>query len=156
MRETDLSGLETLFLALADKTRLRLLALMADGPVAVGFLADSIGESQPKVSRHLAYLRRAGIVSTRREGKWIYYGISGPADSAVNDVLFNVIGSISGAAVDRTPVHFSAPPAPAIQITEPAVISAQAYEMWETGDQPNAEESADSAFEPEELDVFLL
>ena len=75
-----LTELENLFLALSDKTRLRLLALMADGEVPVGFLADKLGESQPKTSRHLAYLRNAGLVSARRDGKWIYYNIQRPAD----------------------------------------------------------------------------
>ena len=83
MQESTLSELENLFLALSDKTRLRLLALMADGEVPVGFLAEQLGESQPKTSRHLAYLRNAGMVSARRDGKWIYYNIQQPADAAV-------------------------------------------------------------------------
>ncbi|MGE3467940.1 MAG: ArsR/SmtB family transcription factor [Pyrinomonadaceae bacterium] len=66
---------EKLFLALADKTRLHLLALLSDGELPVGEMVDQTGESQPKVSRHLAYLRNADVVSARRDGKWIYYGI---------------------------------------------------------------------------------
>ena len=73
MHQSTLAGLANLFLALSDKTRLRILALMADGEVAVGHLADALGESQPKISRHLAYLRRAEIVTARRDGKWIHY-----------------------------------------------------------------------------------
>ena len=94
MIDTDLRELEKLFLALADRTRLRLLALMDGGEVAVGFLAEQLGESQPKVSRHLAYLRGAGVVYTRRDGKWIYYGISYPEEAALRRILETAVRSI--------------------------------------------------------------
>lgn len=94
MHESTFTALEHLFLALSDKTRLRLLALMVDGEVPVGVLAESLGESQPKISRHLAYLRSAGLVSTRREGKWIYYGIEDGMDAAVTRVLEATLRSI--------------------------------------------------------------
>ena len=68
MQISDLTKLETLFLALGDKTRLQLLSLMADGPVPVAMLVEKTGQSQPKVSRHLAYLRNSGVVMTSREG----------------------------------------------------------------------------------------
>jgi len=87
MNQNTFSKLESLFLAMADKTRLRLLALMAGGEVSVGFLADQLGESQPKISRHLAYLRSTGLVSTRREGKRIYYEIEKQTDESVALVL---------------------------------------------------------------------
>src|SRR6185295_2532045 len=90
--------LEKLFLALSDKTRLRLLSLMADGEVPVGYLADKLGESQPKISRHLAYLRSADLVTTRRDGKWIYYSI-GPQSDARSNVLNAAFGSLSQAGV---------------------------------------------------------
>ena len=96
MQESTLVGLENLFLALSDKTRLRLLALMSNGEVSVGFLADQLGESQPKTSRHLAYLRNAGLVSARRDGKWIYYDIQRPADAGVKRVLNSTLFSITG------------------------------------------------------------
>ena len=67
--------METLFLALADKTRLRLLNLMREDEICVCYFTEALGESQPKISRHLAYLRNAGIVSARREGKWMNYKI---------------------------------------------------------------------------------
>jgi len=82
MNDSTLADLENLFLALSDRTRLRLLALMANGEVSVGFLADTLGESQPKISRHLAYLRTAGIVITRRDGKHVYYCIDVKGDEA--------------------------------------------------------------------------
>ena|SRR6476620_6703175 len=96
MDDNTVNDLSELFLALSDKTRLRLLGLMADGEVSVGFLADSLGESQPKISRHLAYLRTAGLVSTRRDGKWIYYGIEIPADPMVGNAMLAALGSTPG------------------------------------------------------------
>jgi ArsR family transcriptional regulator len=59
--------------ALADGNRLRLLHLMKDGEICVCFLQGALKTNQPKISRHLAYLRRAGLVEARREGKWMYY-----------------------------------------------------------------------------------
>jgi len=94
MHELNLIELENLFLALSDRTRLRLLALMVGGEVTVGFLADSLGESQPKTSRHLAYLRNAGLVSARRDGKRIYYNITVPADSVIQSILSLTVNSI--------------------------------------------------------------
>jgi ArsR family transcriptional regulator len=79
--------LETLFMALADKTRLRLLNLMSDGEVCVGLFTDVLGDSQPKVSRHLAYLRSAGLVNARRDGKWMHYSIQWPTD----DGMFRIV-----------------------------------------------------------------
>ena len=82
---------ELLFKALADRTRLRLLNLMAAGEVCVCFFVEVLGESQPKISRHLAYLRRAGIVAARREGKWMHYRISTPADPHAARVFAEVL-----------------------------------------------------------------
>ena len=65
----------TFFAALADENRLRLLHLMRDGEICVCYLQGALKTNQPKISRHLAYLRRAGLVDARREGKWIYYSI---------------------------------------------------------------------------------
>jgi ArsR family transcriptional regulator len=72
-------AIEKLFNALADRTRLRLLNLMADGEVCVCFFVDVLQQSQPKISRHLAYLRNAGVVATRRDGKWMHYSIVEPS-----------------------------------------------------------------------------
>lgn len=79
------SDLVTLFQALADRTRLRLLHLMSLGEVCVCYFVEVLDEGQPKISRHLAYLRRAGLVSARRDGKWIHYSLAKPddADAAV-------------------------------------------------------------------------
>jgi len=68
------------FAALADPVRLRLLNLMAGREVCVCYFVAILIEGQPKISRHLAYLRRAGLVSARREGKWMHYRIRWPED----------------------------------------------------------------------------
>ncbi|HVG17779.1 MAG TPA: metalloregulator ArsR/SmtB family transcription factor [Blastocatellia bacterium] len=70
--------MELLFRALADRTRLRLLNLMAEHEVCVCFFVEILKTNQPKISRHLAYLRRAGVVRARREGKWMHYRIVDP------------------------------------------------------------------------------
>lgn len=72
--------IETLFKALADRTRLRLISLIGDSEVCVCFIVAILKTSQPKISRHLAYLRRAGIVAARREGKWMHYRLAEPPD----------------------------------------------------------------------------
>ena len=72
--------LESLFQALGDRTRLRLLNLVADGEVCVCFLVEVLGEPQPKISRHLGVLRAAGLVAARRDGKWMHYRATLPAE----------------------------------------------------------------------------
>jgi ArsR family transcriptional regulator len=78
--EIIFAEMENLFLALADKTRLRLLNLMRREEVCVCFFTEVLNESQPKISRHLAYLRNANLVTARREGKWMHYRIQMPED----------------------------------------------------------------------------
>lgn len=85
--ENYLLEMENLFLALSDKTRLRLLNLMRAGEVCVCFFSEVLGESQPKISRHLAYMRNAGIVSARRDGKWMHYQIEQPSNSYSAKIL---------------------------------------------------------------------
>lgn len=83
--------LERLFRALADPTRLRLLNLMSSQEVCVCYFTEVIGAPQPKISRHLAYLRRAGIVAARREGKWMHYRLATPKDSHAAAILKSAI-----------------------------------------------------------------
>jgi ArsR family transcriptional regulator len=80
-------ALELLFRALADPTRLRLLNLIAGSEICVCFFVEILGISQPKISRHLAYLRRAGIVAARRQGRWMHYRLLAPQDPAVSSIL---------------------------------------------------------------------
>ena len=79
-----LADLEQLFKALADETRLRILGLLLMGEVCVCHIHESLRVPQPKVSRHLAYLRRAGLVDTRRDGLWIYYRLAESANPIVS------------------------------------------------------------------------
>jgi ArsR family transcriptional regulator len=79
--------LARLFAALADPTRLRLLGLMDGAEVCVCYFVEVLGQSQPKISRHLAYLRNAGIVRARREGKWMHYRIERPGDAGAAAIL---------------------------------------------------------------------
>ena len=82
--------MELFFRALADRTRLRLLNLMGSDEVCVCFFVEILGVGQPKVSRHLAYLRRAGIVAARREGTWMHYRIVEPSHEDAARVLKDV------------------------------------------------------------------
>jgi len=79
--------LDLLFRALADPTRLRLLNLIADREICVCYFVEILRISQPKISRHLAYLRRAGMVAARREGKWMHYRLAIPKDQAAASIL---------------------------------------------------------------------
>lgn len=92
-------NLVRLFEALSDRTRLRLLNLL-DGQreVCVCYFVAILGQSQPKISRHLAYLRKAGIVDSRREGKWAHYSIRRPADAGVAAILE---AALEGLKTDR-------------------------------------------------------
>ena len=83
----SISRLEKLFGALADRTRLRLLNLLGRDEICVCFLVEALGLSQPKISRHLAYLRDAGLVAARREGKWMHYRISESGDEMAARLL---------------------------------------------------------------------
>ncbi len=90
MKKKGLSP-EELFRALADETRLRILHLLGDQDVCVCFFVEAMQESQPKISRHLAYLRKVGLVETRRDRLWIHYRrakLRDPkAESIVNDAI---------------------------------------------------------------------
>jgi ArsR family transcriptional regulator len=86
--------LETLFKALADKTRLRILALLGNNEVCVCHIHDSLGVPQPTVSRHLAYLRRAGLVAVRRDGVWMHYQIARGLDADVQAVLDAAVAAL--------------------------------------------------------------
>ena len=86
-RTTPIDQLEALFKALADRTRLRILALLGNNEVCVCHIHDTLGVPQPTASRHLAYLRRAGLVTARRDGVWMHYQVTRTLDPAVQAVL---------------------------------------------------------------------
>jgi ArsR family transcriptional regulator len=78
---------ELFFAALADRTRLRLLNLLRNGEVCTCFFADTLETNDPKISRHLAYLKRAGLVKGRRAGKWVHYSLVEPTDPAAKEIF---------------------------------------------------------------------
>src|ERR1700688_4396193 len=81
------ASLDVLFRALTDATRLRLLNLIADREICVCYFVEILQMSQPKISRHLAYLRKAGIAAARREGKWMHYRLVVPKDEIAASIL---------------------------------------------------------------------
>ena len=95
-RRTTVHELEQVFKALADATRLRILALLGGNEVCVCHIHDSLGLPQPTVSRHLAYLRRAGLVDTRRDGVWMHYQLSASLDPSVRAVVEAAIDVLTG------------------------------------------------------------
>lgn len=92
---TAIDSLEAVFRALADKTRLRILALLGTNEVCVCHIHDSLGIPQPTVSRHLAYLRRTGLVDARREGVWMHYRVSPRLDPVVQGVVNAAIHALT-------------------------------------------------------------
>lgn len=82
----QIEQMEALFKALADVTRLRILGLLLTGEVCVCDIHESLKIPQPKASRHLAYLRRTGIVETRRQGLWIHYRLAETTDPVLRAI----------------------------------------------------------------------
>ena len=89
---------ELFFRALADRTRLRLLNLIGNDEVCVCFFVEILKTNQPKISRHLAYLRRVGIVGVRREGQWAHYRIIEPADTDAARLLKDTLSWLANDA----------------------------------------------------------
>ncbi|HXK29267.1 MAG TPA: metalloregulator ArsR/SmtB family transcription factor [Candidatus Binatia bacterium] len=123
--------MELLFRALADRTRLRLLNLMGEDEVCVCFLVEALKLTQPKISRHLAYLRRAGLVAARREGKWMHYRLVTPSDPLATAIFAAVRSGLSGDSVmqsDRSRLVklccSSTIPAPLKRAPKPASVTA--------------------------------
>ncbi len=95
-KKNQAEGWAQVFAALADPTRLRLLHLIDGQEVCVCHLVEILRQTQPKISRHLAYLRRAGLVAARREGKWMHYRFSPPSDPAAAAILAQVLAALGG------------------------------------------------------------
>jgi ArsR family transcriptional regulator, arsenate/arsenite/antimonite-responsive transcriptional repressor len=87
--------LEQVFKALSDKTRLRILALLGKDEVCVCHIHDSLGLPQPTISRHLAYLRRTGLVAVRRDGVWMHYRVSPSLDPVVRHVVTAAVEALT-------------------------------------------------------------
>ena len=83
---------ERFFQALGDNTRLRLLNLMGEQEICVCYFVEILDSPQPKISRHLAYLRSTGIVAARREGKWMHYRVVMPPHIGAAHILKQTLG----------------------------------------------------------------
>jgi ArsR family transcriptional regulator len=90
--------------ALADETRLRLLHLMKAGEICVCHLQGVLQTNQPKISRHLAYLRKAGLVEARRDGKWTHYRLK-KSGSYRQKILAETFTRLAGESLIRKDVQ---------------------------------------------------
>ncbi len=94
----QLVEMESLFKALADATRLRILGLLLTGEVCVCDIHESLRIPQPMASRHLAYLRHSGLVETRRDGLWIHYRLGKLVDPVMAAIIATPSGCRNGPA----------------------------------------------------------
>jgi len=93
---------ELLFNILSDPTRLRALMLVqSEGEVCVCELTHALRESQPKVSRHLALMRDAGVVESRREGTWMHYRLSSSLPDWARDIIESSHAGLTNRATFR-------------------------------------------------------
>lgn len=92
MKTKATNRVDVMFRAFSDRTRLRILSMLRDGELCVCHIVDVLDVPQPKASRHLAYLRRAGLVTARKEGQWSYYTLS-PARNAFHEKLLDCLAS---------------------------------------------------------------
>jgi ArsR family transcriptional regulator len=96
--------LENVFKALADTTRLRILALLRNDEVCVCHIQDTLGIPQPTISRHLAYLRKCGLVTARRDGVWMHYQVSRSLSPVIQGVVaatVDALGQLPATTQDR-------------------------------------------------------
>lgn len=171
-----LDQMEQFFMALADKTRLRLLNLMRRNEVCVCFFTEVLGESQPKISRHLAYLRNAGLVEARRDGKWMHYSIVWPDDEGERRTLESALDWLGEreelqleleryetvcctpellVQIARTPIDFldAAPSVAVSNVAVPSPVTRRESEQYGSPAQRKSEVQLPSH---NELEEFLL
>ena len=132
----QVDALATLFQALGDPTRLRILGLLLTGEVCVCHIHESLKIPQPKASRHLAYLRRAGLVETRREGLWVYYRLAAGTDpvlATVRQAVSHALGHVGEIRRDADRLHEktgcclpASTAAPSFACCQPSASSAEA------------------------------
>jgi len=90
MKTATTNRVDLLFRAFSDRTRLRILHMLREGELCVCHIVDVLGVPQPKASRHLAYLRKAGLVKARKQGQWSYYQLA-PARTAFHQKLLDCL-----------------------------------------------------------------
>jgi ArsR family transcriptional regulator, arsenate/arsenite/antimonite-responsive transcriptional repressor len=96
-RVKNAAELADVYRALADETRLRILSLLANGEVCVCHLHGSLRLPQPTISRHLAYLRKSGLVEARREGVWMHYRLAPARSPVVGQVVDSALHALTHA-----------------------------------------------------------
>jgi ArsR family transcriptional regulator, arsenate/arsenite/antimonite-responsive transcriptional repressor len=104
----DLDALTDVYAALADPTRLRILSLLSEDEICVCHIHASLDVPQPTASRHLAYLRKSGLVEARRDGSWMHYRlapISNPVVAAVIKAALHALTHTAIAARDEKRLH---------------------------------------------------
>ena len=103
-RDSRLIAMDHVLRALADPTRLRMVALLVGGEVCVCHIHDALKIAQPTASRHLAYLRHAGLVETRKDGLWVHYRLASLPDAVLRtlvDAAIHCAGHLDTVAADR-------------------------------------------------------
>jgi len=160
MDTNALANMESLYMALADKTRLRLLNLMRSKEVCVCFFSEVLGDSQPKVSRHLAYLRNAGLVEARRDGKWMHYSSSWPEDPGARRVLegaLDWLGDYEGLREDLKRYEtVCCAPELLVQIAKTPIDFLEPAEVVTTVRENGSESRPQQTIAHNELEEFLL
>ena len=86
------AGVDLMFRAFSDRTRLRILSLLRRREFCVGDIVEILQVPQPRISRHLAYLRKAELVNVRKAGLWSYYSLA-PAETAFQKQLLSCLGN---------------------------------------------------------------
>lgn len=89
---------DLMFRAFADRTRIRILHVLRDGETCVGDLVRALRIPQAKTSRHLATLRRAGLVTVREEGRWAFYSLARARDPFHRKMLACLVACFDGVA----------------------------------------------------------
>ena len=107
----DLQAVDQVFKALADPTRVRILGLLGGGETCVCHIHESLRLPQSLVSRHLAYLRRAGLVEARKQGLWVHYRLARRADvtPALLDAIYQCVGQLPAVGKDVKRLRRRAP-----------------------------------------------
>jgi ArsR family transcriptional regulator len=95
----DLDALTEIYSALADPTRLRILSLLGDEEICVCHIHASLDVPQPTASRHLAYLRKSGLVETRRDGNWMHYRLAKIENPVVAAVVNAALHALTHTAI---------------------------------------------------------
>lgn len=156
---TYLSNLEKVLLGLSDKTRLRILNLIRDGEISVGYFTEILGDSQPKISRHLAYLRRVGLVVARREGTWMHYSIDWPDDAyavALIEGLLDGLGARPEMQNDRKRMSEALRKA-GVKITATKPVRRERVSTSKPSKaDPSPQKQISESREEEEIETFLL